>query len=89
MNTYASNLMSHNGFTMDNLVDIGLGISNEQLIDNYIGSIKNTSSFRYTDMEIDMVITEELGGYFSGDRSIDETISYINDRVQKILSERS
>ena len=39
-------------------------------------------------MELESILEEELEPYFSGDRSLEETVEILDNRVQVYLDER-
>ena len=51
-------------------------------------TILGCSSMWAEDAEINKVLVEEMPSYFSGQKSLDEVIEIVEDRVQKILDER-
>ena len=55
--------------------------------DNFLGSLSSISTYYYEDKVITGFLTEELAPYFSGDRSLDDVVTYINDRVTKYVRE--
>ncbi|MBO4928738.1 MAG: hypothetical protein J5379_10910 [Clostridiales bacterium] len=55
------------------------------LFKQWISGIRHCT---YPDMEVIGIILEEADPYFAGQRSLDETIALINNRVQLVLDER-
>ena len=55
--------------------------------DNFLNSLSSISTYYYEDKVITGFLIEELAPYFSGDRSIDDVVTYINDRVTKYVRE--
>ncbi len=55
--------------------------------DNFFDSLSSISTYYYDDKVITGFIMEELAPYFSGDRSLDDVVTYINDRVTKYVRE--
>ena len=55
--------------------------------DNFLDSLSSISTYYYDDKVITGFIMEELAPYFSGDRSLDDVVTYINDRVTKYVRE--
>jgi len=53
----------------------------EEFILSLTGSVKG-------DTEIENIVLEDMGAYFSKDKSLDEVIPIINNRVQTVLNER-
>ena len=71
----------------------GLAVSGEavcdySVIDNYEAMIDSCSSVSATDPAITAIIREEMPAYFSGQKTLDDVISVMEDRVQTFLDER-
>lgn len=58
------------------------------IIDYFIGYVQGAELVRTVDVGITVIINEELQSYFVGQKSIDEVIPIIEDRVNNMLSER-
>ncbi|MCR5528227.1 MAG: extracellular solute-binding protein [Saccharofermentans sp.] len=58
------------------------------VIDNYETMILSCSSVLSTDTAIKVIVREEMPAYFSGQKTLDEVISIIENRVQTYLDER-
>lgn len=56
---------------------------------NYEENISNINTIYSTDAEIMLVIQEEISAYYEGQKTVDEAITTINDRVSTILEERN
>ena len=54
---------------------------------NFIDAISKMSIYYIDEPEITKIVMEELAPYYAGDRSIDDSIKYINDRVSKFVNE--
>jgi hypothetical protein len=50
-------------------------------------SLASISIYYYEDYTIVQFLDEELAPYYAGDRSLDDAINYINDRVTKYVRE--
>ncbi len=62
--------------------DTGMGTQLESIIDSLNGN-------GYTvDALVNAIIREEIPAYFEGQKTIDEVISILNDRVQTVINER-
>ena len=61
----------------------------DELSDSFLKFISDVSVYNYADPDIVLILDEEMAPYFAGDRSIDDVIEYLNDRVGKYLSEMS
>ena len=57
-------------------------------IDDYKAMIASCSTISTTDTAISVIIKEEMPAYFSGQKTIDEVIDIIENRVQLFLNER-
>ena len=55
--------------------------------DSFKESLSSISTYYYEDHTIVQFVEEELAPYYAGDRSLDEAIRYINDRVTKYVRE--
>lgn len=73
------------GSTTINWADIAISEEDGQILRDYVSSIDYV---RYTDYEILNVVMEEAKPYFSGQKSADEVVAIIDNRVQTILDER-
>jgi len=60
----------------------------QDIIDNYVTFIDNASFYYSTDYTITMIISEEMPSYFEGQKSLDEVINVINNRVGTMVAER-
>jgi ABC-type glycerol-3-phosphate transport system substrate-binding protein len=58
------------------------------VIDSYKAMIGTISGVESTDVAVDMIIREEIPAYFFGQKTIDEVIPVLEDRVQTFLDER-
>ena len=58
------------------------------VIDSYESMIDSCSAVSTTDAAITVIIREEMPAYFSGQKTIDDVISVMEDRVQTFLDER-
>lgn len=68
----------------------GKGIYNldESAIEPYIELLKTAEYVIGNDYEVVSIIDEEVSAYFSGQKSIEEVASIINDRAQTVFDER-
>ena len=60
----------------------------QDVIEDYIVLIDKTSFYYSTDYTITMIISEEMPAYFEGQKSLDEVINTINNRVGVLVAER-
>ena len=58
------------------------------VLDSYESMINSCSAVSTTDAAITAIIREEMPAYFSGQKTLDEVISVMEDRVQTFLDER-
>jgi ABC-type glycerol-3-phosphate transport system substrate-binding protein len=58
------------------------------VIDSYESMINSCSAVSTTDAAITAIIREEMPAYFSGQKTLDDVISVMEDRVQTFLDER-
>ena len=58
------------------------------VIDSYEAMIDSCSAVSTTDPAITAIIREEMPAYFSGQKTLDDVISVLEDRVQTFLDER-
>ena len=55
--------------------------------ENFKESLSTISTYYYEDHTIVQFVDEELAPYYAGDRSLDDAIKYINDRLTKYVRE--
>ena len=58
------------------------------VIDNFENIINSCSQVASLDPEIMVIVKEEIPAYFTGQKTIDEVISILNDRVTTFMNER-
>ncbi|MCR5527880.1 MAG: extracellular solute-binding protein [Saccharofermentans sp.] len=58
------------------------------VIDSYESMINSCSAVSTTDAAITAIIREEMPAYFSGQKTLDDVISVMEDRIQTFLDER-
>ncbi len=54
---------------------------------SFMDSLENISIYYYDDPVITAFIVEEIAPYYAGDRTLDETVKILNDRVNKYIKE--
>ena len=59
----------------------------DEMARSFLESLASISTYYYEDYTIVQFIDEELAPYYAGDRSIDDAVRYINDRVTKYVRE--
>jgi len=58
------------------------------VVDRYEAMINSCSSVTATDPAVTAIVREEMPAYFSGQKTLDEVIAVMEDRVQTFLDER-
>ena len=53
----------------------------------FLNSLSNLSTYYYEDAEITKFVFEEIAPYFTGDHTLDEAITVLNDRATKYIRE--
>ena len=59
----------------------------DEMAQSFRESLASISTYYYEDYTIVQFMDEELAPYYAGDRSLDDAIKYINDRVNKYVRE--
>ena len=72
-----------NGRTIDEITP--MTEEEAQKVRDFISSVDYVN---YSDIEIVNVVMEETAPYFAGQKSLDEVVAIIDNRVQTILNER-
>jgi len=62
---------------------------NKEIVDWYIDQISDAVTVPDTDSSIMVIMNEEMPAYFEGQKSLDDVIKIIENRVNLMLSERS
>ena len=50
--------------------------------------ILSCSGMHTEDQAVNLILIEEMPAYFTGQKSLDDVIKIVQDRVQKVLDER-
>lgn len=79
--------INSNIVSMSDMNYFGFKEADEKMADEFIKCLSNVTRYNYADPDIVLIIDEEMAPYYAGDRSIDDVIQYLNDRVGKYLSE--
>ena len=58
------------------------------VVDDYEAMIRSCSSISQTDTAVTVIVREEMPAYFSGQKTIEEVIDIMENRVQTFLNER-
>ena len=62
-------------------------MATEGMRESFLNSMSSISTYYYEDRSIIQFVDEELAPYYAGDRTIDDAIILINDRVSKYIRE--
>lgn len=82
------NNMLENGWTEQELENMGYNLIGETAIDDFRTVIDSISSIVSLDPSIMQIVNEEIGAYFSGQKDIEQVAATISDRAQTVLDER-
>ena len=59
----------------------------DEMRESFMNSLATISTYYYEDHTIVQFVLEELAPYYAGDRSLDDTVKYLNDRTYKYVRE--
>ena len=59
----------------------------QKMKENFLKMLSNLSVYYIQDRDIQDILSEELQAYYAGDRTLDDTIKLINDRVTVYINE--
>ena len=79
--------MEYGLFNKSQLKTMGYKEATETMQQKFYDMLSTLSVYYMDDKEIKNIINEELAAYYSGDKSIDDVIRFINDRVTKYVNE--
>ena len=65
----------------------GYKYATDEMAESFKKSLASISIYYYEDYSIVQFMDEELAPYYAGDRSLDDAIRYLNDRVTKYVRE--
>ncbi len=65
----------------------GFKTASASMENNFMDSLSSISVYYYDDPVITGFIAEEIAPYYAGDRSLDESVRILNDRVNKYVKE--
>ena len=65
----------------------GYKYSTDDMSESFKKSLASISTYYYEDYTIVQFMDEELAPYYAGDRSLDDAVRYLNDRVTKYVRE--
>ena len=79
--------MEHGLFDKSQLKTMGYKEATEVMQQKFYDMLSTLSVYYMDDTEIRSIINEELAAFYVGDKSLDDVIRFINDRVDKYVSE--
>lgn len=59
----------------------------DDMRESFLNSMSTISTYNYEDTDIVRFVMEEIAPYYAGDRSLDDVVRYLNDRVSKYVRE--
>ena len=62
-------------------------MATDEMCESFRNSMASVSTYYYEDRVIVQFINEELAPYYAGDRTLDDAIKILNDRVTKYVNE--
>ena len=72
---------------MSDMNYFGYKEADDKMANEFIKCLSDVTRYNYADPDIVLIIDEEMAPYYMGDRSIDDVIQYLNDRVGKYINE--
>ncbi len=78
-------------YTMQNLIDFEFPlceVDTDNLIDTINGYVENAAGLRTSDAAVELIVREEIQPYFAGQKSIEECMEIIENRVDLYVEER-
>ena len=78
-------------YTMQNLIDFEFPLCEvdaDNLIDTINGYVENAAGLRSSDAAVELIVREEIQPYFAGQKSIEECMEIIENRVDLYVNER-
>ena len=79
--------MEYGLFDKSQLRTMGYKEITETMKEKFFDMLSTLSVYYMDDIQIRNIINEELAAYYAGDKSMDDVIKFINDRVDKYISE--
>ena len=73
----------------DDIEMYGLAEITDSAFHNLVSNIESVNTIYSTDAKVMIVITEEIAAFYEGQKSLDDIIGIINDRVKTIVTERN
>ncbi len=75
-------------YTQEEIIQYGISELDSSVIDTYRNTMMSASVLASMDAAVQTILREEMPAYFSGQKSIDEVIDIIQDKVQTYINER-
>ncbi len=79
--------MEYGLFDKSQLRTMGYKESTDTMQQKFFDMLSTLSVYYMDDVQIRNIVNEELAAYYSGDKSLDDVIRFINDRVDKYTGE--
>ncbi|MBO4928340.1 MAG: extracellular solute-binding protein [Clostridiales bacterium] len=79
--------MDYGLFDKSQLKTMGFKESTDTMQQKFFDMLSTLSVYYMDDKEIRNIINEEMAAYYAGDKSMDDVIRFLNDRVDKYISE--
>ena len=76
------------GYSDEEAIMMGYSKPKDNARELYLNALENVSSVYMFDSSIESIVSEEAQAYFSGQKSVDELISNLENRVQTVLNEK-
>ena len=79
--------MEYGLFDKSQLKTMGFKEATDTMQQKFFDMLSTLSVYYMEDIQIRDIINEELAAYYAGDKSMDDVIRFINDRVDKYINE--
>ncbi|MBR3056583.1 MAG: hypothetical protein IKG93_01325 [Clostridiales bacterium] len=79
--------MEYGLFSKSQLKTMGFKKATDTMQQKFYNMLSTLSVYYMDDREIRNIVNEELAAFYAGDKTIDDVIRFINDRVDKYVSE--
>lgn len=67
----------------------GIALVPDSVADDYLAICNNVDRVMQGDTAVAAILTEEMGAYFSGQKTLDQVVGVLNDRAQTVVNERA
>ncbi len=89
IDAYNKNVEDYSRYMTDaELVEMGMAPVDSSAIDRFESMIETCSQVASIDPAVMSIIREEMPAYFSGQKTLDDVIVIMEDRVQTFINER-